>query len=65
MIALPHILIVEDNEDDYEATERSFRRQGDVPAVEVRDPLAGHRALLAELTDTNMHDVTAYLATLK
>jgi two-component system, response regulator len=26
MIALPHILIVEDNEDDYEATERSFRR---------------------------------------
>ena len=26
MIALPHILIVEDNEDDYEATVRSFRR---------------------------------------
>jgi two-component system response regulator len=26
MMALPHILIVEDNEDDYEATERSFRR---------------------------------------
>jgi two-component system, response regulator len=26
MIALPHILIVEDNADDYEATERSFRR---------------------------------------
>jgi two-component system, response regulator len=26
MIALPHILIVEDNEDDYEATERSFRK---------------------------------------
>jgi hypothetical protein len=25
MIALPHILIIEDNEDDYEATERSFR----------------------------------------
>jgi two-component system, response regulator len=26
MIALPHILIIEDNEDDYEATERSFRQ---------------------------------------
>jgi two-component system, response regulator len=26
MIALPHILIVEDNQDDYEAAERSFRR---------------------------------------
>ena len=26
MIPLPHILIVEDNEDDYEATVRSFRR---------------------------------------
>jgi CheY-like chemotaxis protein len=26
MIALPHILIIEDNEDDYEAAERSFRQ---------------------------------------
>jgi two-component system, response regulator len=26
MIALPQVLIIEDNEDDYEATERSFRR---------------------------------------
>ena len=26
MLKLPNILIIEDNEDDYEATERSFRR---------------------------------------
>ncbi len=44
---------------------RSFRRQGDVPRVEVRDPLAQHRALLSTYTDKNMHDVTAYLVTLK
>jgi len=31
----------------------------------VRDPLQGHRDLLAVLTDKNMHDVTAYLVTLK
>jgi cytochrome c oxidase cbb3-type subunit III len=48
-----------------DGTTRSFRRAGDVPQVEVRNPLAGHQALLAVLTDINMHDVTAYLATLK
>ena len=29
--------------------ERSFRRDGDRPKVEVRDPLKGHRDLLAVL----------------
>ena len=38
---------------------------GDTPKVELKDPLAGHKALLAELTDKDMHDVTAYLAGLK
>lgn len=33
--------------------------------VEVHDPLAAHHALLRDLTDTNMHDVTTYLETLK
>jgi cytochrome c oxidase cbb3-type subunit 3 len=33
--------------------------------VEVADPLKGHRELLARYTDAAMHDVTAYLATLK
>lgn len=46
-------------------TTRTIRRNGDVPAVEIHDPLQAHRELLAVLTDTHMHDVTAYLATLK
>ena len=45
--------------------ERSFRREGDRPKVEIRDPLQGHRDLLAVYTEKNMHDVTAYLVTLK
>ena len=48
-----------------DGTERSFRRDGDRPKVEIRDPLQGHRDLLAVYTDKDMHDVTAYLVTLK
>jgi cytochrome c oxidase cbb3-type subunit 3 len=48
-----------------DGTMRSIRRDGDRPKLEVRDPLQGHRTLLTELTDQNMHDVTAYLVTLK
>jgi len=48
-----------------DGTVRSFRRDGDRPSVEMRDPLAGHKALLPVLTDKDMHDVTAFLATLK
>lgn len=44
---------------------RSFRRQGDVPKVEVRDPMQAHQDLLTAYTDKDMHDVTAYLVTLK
>jgi cytochrome c oxidase cbb3-type subunit III len=44
---------------------RTFRREGDVPKVEVRDPLETHRNLLTMYTDKDIHDVTAYLATLK
>jgi cytochrome c oxidase cbb3-type subunit 3 len=44
---------------------RSFRRNGPLPKVEVRDPLESHRTLLSVYTDKDMHDVTAYLATLK
>ncbi|HEY6456833.1 MAG TPA: c-type cytochrome [Steroidobacteraceae bacterium] len=46
---------------------RSFIRPGPqgVRAVEVRDPLQQHRQLLTQYTDRDMHDVTAYLATLK
>jgi cytochrome c oxidase cbb3-type subunit 3 len=44
---------------------RTFRRDGDVPKVEVHDPTKAHRDLLSVYTDQQMHDVTAYLVTLK
>ena len=48
-----------------DGTIRSFTRQGARPRVEVRDPLEPHRTLLTVYTDKDMHDVTAFLATLK
>jgi len=44
---------------------RTFSRSGASPKVEIHDPLEPHRRLVLELTDTEMHNVTAYLATLK
>jgi cytochrome c oxidase cbb3-type subunit 3 len=43
----------------------TFRRTGDVPKIEIRDPMQAHRDLLGVYTDKDMHDVTAYLVTLK
>lgn len=48
-----------------DGTFRSFRRDGDVPKVEVNDPLAPHREMLPLYSDRSIHDVTAYLVTLK
>ena len=48
-----------------DGTPRSFRRNGDVPNVDVRDPLEAHRNLLPVYTDKDIHDVTAYLAGVK
>ena len=48
-----------------EGTYRSFTRTGDSPRVEIDDPLTRHKELLAELTDNTIHNVTAYLETLK
>lgn len=45
--------------------QRSFRREGDVPKVEIDDPLETHKKLLTVYTDKDMHDVTAYLVTLQ
>ena len=46
-------------------TTQSFSRSGDTPKVEVHDPLQPHKALLRVYTDKDIHDVTAYLVTLK
>jgi cytochrome c oxidase cbb3-type subunit 3 len=48
-----------------DATVHTFRRDGGVPKVEVHDPMKAHRDLLSVITDREMHDVTAYLVTLK
>ena len=42
----------------------SYSREGGV-RVEVEDRLAAHRKLLDQYTDAEMHDLTAYLVTLK
>jgi cytochrome c oxidase cbb3-type subunit 3 len=44
---------------------RTFRRNGDTPMVNVNDPLKAHKDLLPQLTDKEIHDITAYLVTLK
>jgi cytochrome c2 len=46
-------------------TPRSWLRSGNVPKVEVTDPLQGHIDLLAKYKDSDIHDLAAYLATLK
>lgn len=48
-----------------EGAYRSFSRNGDSPRIEINDPLTRHKELLAELSDATIHDVTAYLETLK
>ncbi|HJZ75988.1 MAG TPA: c-type cytochrome [Vicinamibacterales bacterium] len=50
---------------DDEGTQRSWLRSGNVPAVKVTDPLQGHVDLLPKYTDADVHDLAAYLATLK
>jgi cytochrome c oxidase cbb3-type subunit 3 len=48
-----------------DGTPRTFRRDGDTPKVEIHDPLAPHRELLKVYTDTDIHNLTAYLVTVK
>jgi mono/diheme cytochrome c family protein len=50
---------------DAQGRMQSWLRNGDVPRVVVTDPLQGHMDMLPKWTDTDMHNVTAYLASLK
>jgi cytochrome c oxidase cbb3-type subunit III len=43
---------------------RSFRRSAEVK-VEIQDPYAAHNRMLDEYTDADIHDIVAYLETLK
>jgi mono/diheme cytochrome c family protein len=46
-------------------TLRSWLRNGDAPKIDVVDPLQEHIDMWTRWTDTDMHNVTAYLAGLK
>ena len=50
---------------DSESTRRTFTRDGDSPKVELRDPLQPHKDLLKSYADKDIHNVTAYLVTVK
>ncbi len=50
---------------DAKGERRSFPRDGDTPRVELKDPLQKHIDLLGKYTDSDIHNLTAYLVTLK
>lgn len=43
----------------------SFTREAATPKVEIHDPLKAHSELLGKYTDADIHNMTAYLVTLK
>ncbi len=58
--------------DDFDVTlkgadgfDHTYPRNNDVPKVEIHDPMDAHRALFAKYTDKDIHDLTAYLVTIK
>lgn len=50
---------------DADGNQRTFTRNGDIPKVEINDPLKPHKDLLGGYRDKDIHDVTAYLVTIK
>jgi cytochrome c oxidase cbb3-type subunit 3 len=50
---------------DADGTQHTFRREGDKPKVEIHDPLKPHKDLLRVYSDKDIHNVTAYLVTVK
>jgi cytochrome c oxidase cbb3-type subunit 3 len=48
-----------------DGSRRTFARNGSDPKVELKDPADAHRKLVPTLSDTEMHNVTAYLWTIK
>ena len=48
-----------------DGTQRTFRRDSDIPKVEIHDPLQPHKDLLPTYTDKDIHNLTSYLVTVK
>jgi len=51
--------------EEADGSSRTFIREGSTPQVEVHDPLRPHKDLLPVYTDKDIHNVTAYLATIR
>jgi cytochrome c oxidase cbb3-type subunit III len=50
---------------DTEGLQHTVRRDGDTPKVEIHDPVKAHRDMLPTYSDTEIHNLTSYLVTLK
>jgi mono/diheme cytochrome c family protein len=50
---------------DADGNRRTIRRAGDVPAIRITDPMKAHFDMARQWEDRDLHNVTAYLATLK
>jgi len=50
---------------DADGVQHTIRRDADTPKVELHDPLKPHRDLLPTYNDTDIHNITSYLVTLK
>jgi cytochrome c oxidase cbb3-type subunit III len=48
-----------------DGTRRTFARNGSDPKIDINDPADAHRKLVPTLSDTDMHNITAYLWSLK
>jgi cytochrome c oxidase cbb3-type subunit 3 len=50
---------------DADGAQKTFRRDGDNPKVEIHDPLQAHKDLLPKYSDKDIHNLTSYLVTIK
>jgi cytochrome c oxidase cbb3-type subunit III len=50
---------------DGSGVRRTYSRDNEVPKVEITDPYQAHLDNFLKLTDEHLHDLTAYLVTLK
>jgi cytochrome c oxidase cbb3-type subunit III len=50
---------------EVDGTHRTFRTEGTTTKVEIHDPLRAHKDLLRVYSDADIHDVTAYLTSLR
>jgi cytochrome c oxidase cbb3-type subunit 3 len=62
LVRLDDFIVVLTRDD---GTRQTIVRRGNEPKVDVRDPSDAHRQLVSALADRDMHNVTAYLWTLR